>query len=251
MTYRDQFKDLHKEISQFRSETRHRLEVIENEINKQIALNYNRTIIDYVIDMSKDLVTNMKCDIPASEDPCKTKMIGLQEEYMKLLKSGKFDETLISIDTALQKLGAIRQDFVEIGRPGCVSCLDNEARLMESNIQLLSQLKLIETPAISLVQNKATIDSMNAEKTSDMIISPISHKVRIQILQSIYKGENRFNDLSKATGLKGGQLLYHIKKLKGSGYLDQFESRDYVLSTKGMKALIMLAQLSHEVINVG
>jgi DNA-binding HxlR family transcriptional regulator len=113
-------------------------------------------------------------------------------------------------------------------------------------MQLLSQLKLIETPAVTLAQNTATVNKLDAEKANDLIVSPISNKVRIQILQSIYRGENRFNDLSKATGLEGGQLLYHIRKLKAAEYLDKFESKDYVLTPKGMKALVMLAQLSHE-----
>ena len=117
---------------------------------------------------------------------------------------------------------------------------------MQSNMQLLSQLRLIETPAVSLSQNTATVNSLDAEKANKLIVSPISNKVRIQILQSIYRGENRFNDLSRATGLEGGQLLYHIKKLKEADYMDQFESKDYVLTPKGIKGLVMLAQLSHE-----
>jgi len=140
----------------------------------------------------------------------------------------------------------LKKNFEDLGRPGCVRCIENGASVMRSNMQLLSQLKLIETPAVSLAQNTATVNALDAEKANNMIVSPISNKVRIQILQSIYRGENRFNDLSRATGLEGGQLLYHIKKLKEAAYIDQFESKDYVLTPKGMKGLVMLAQLSYE-----
>ncbi len=242
-----EINELRKEVKQFRTETRQRLEVIENEVNKHVALNYNRTIIDYVSNMSHDLVANLKCDRPNEEKFCKSQMKSLQDEYLSLLKSGLFTESTDALINAKEKLGSIREMFKEQNRPNCEKCLDNEEQLMESNIQLLRQLKLIETPAISLVQNKATVATLDAEKACDLIVSPISHKARIQIMQSIYEGKNRFNDLSDGTGLAGGQLIYHINKLRDSGYLDQFESKDYVLSNKGLKALVMLAQLSYEI----
>lgn len=242
----DEISGLRKEISQFRAETRQRLEVIENEVNKQVALNYNRTIVEYVLEMNHDLVANLKCDRPDEEINCKTMLSKTQDEHLSLLKAGKFSESYSAIEKALEKAPKLRQNFDDMGRPGCVSCIESGMRMMQSNMQLLSQLKLIETPAVSLAQNTATVNTLDAEKANDLIVSPISNKVRIQILQSIYRGENRFNDLSRATGLEGGQLLYHIKKLKDADYMDQFESKDYVLTPKGMKGLVMLAQLSHE-----
>jgi DNA-binding HxlR family transcriptional regulator len=242
----DEISGLRKEISQFRTETRQRLEVIENEVNKQVALNYNRTIVDYVLEMSQDLVDNLKCERPDEEENCKNMLSERQEEYLKLLKAGKFTESYNGIEKSLERAPMMIQNFDEMGRPGCVSCIESGMSLMRSNMQLLSQLKLIETPAVSLAQNTATVNSLDAEKANDLIVSPISNKVRIQILQSIYRGENRFNDLSRATGLEGGQLLYHIRKLKEADYMDQFESKDYVLTPKGIKGLVMLAQLSHE-----
>jgi DNA-binding HxlR family transcriptional regulator len=240
----EEISELRKEIGQFRTETRQRLEVIENEVNKQVALNYNRTIVDYVTGMSQDLVANLKCDRPDEEEICKTQMEGLQTEYLALLKAGKFSASYAALETSLVKINQIKESFEDLGRKGCVTCLENEARLMVSNMQLLSQLRLIETPAVLLSQNTATVNSLDAEMASQLIVNPLSNKVRIQILQSIYRGENRFNDLSRATGQEGGQLLYHIRKLRDTDYLDQFESKDYVLTSKGMKALVMLAQLS-------
>ncbi|MBT3283482.1 winged helix-turn-helix transcriptional regulator [Candidatus Bathyarchaeota archaeon] len=242
----DEISGLRKEISQFRTETRQRLEVIENEVNKQVALNYNRTIVDYVIGMSHDLVANLKCDRPDEEENCKAMLAERQEEHLALLKAGKFTASYNALEKAMERAPKMKQNFEDFGRPGCVSCIEAGMSMLRSNMQLLSQLRLIETPAVSLAQNTATVNSLDAEKANRMIVSPISNKVRIQILQSIYRGENRFNDLSRATGLEGGQLLYHIKKLKEAEYMDQFESKDYVLTPKGMKGLVMLAQLSHE-----
>jgi predicted transcriptional regulator len=87
---------------------------------------------------------------------------------------------------------------------------------------------------------------MDPTMTNDAIVNPISNKTRLQLLQSIYRGENRFTDLSQNTGLEGGQLLYHIKKLTEADYVYQADNKDYVLTTKGLRVLVMLAQLSQE-----
>ena len=45
-----EISELRKEISQFRTETRQRLEIIENEVNKQVSISYNRAVIEHVAD---------------------------------------------------------------------------------------------------------------------------------------------------------------------------------------------------------
>jgi DNA-binding transcriptional ArsR family regulator len=242
----EEVKELRLEINKFRAETRQRLEVIENEVNKQVALNYNRTIIDYVSKMSRDLVTNLNCDRPDEEANCKAQMAGLQSEYLKNLGTGNFQQAHASIESSQKKLEQLRMMFSKADRVRCVTCIDNESQLLESNKHLVGQLRLIESPAVSLASNISTIDAMDPVKTNDMIVNPLSNKTRLQILQSIYRGDNRFTDLSTHTGLEGGQLLYHIKKLTESRYVYQTDNKDYVLTTKGLRVLVMLAQLTHE-----
>ena len=111
----DEISALRQEIGQFRTETRQRLEVIENEVNKQVALNYNRTIIDYVTEMSHDIVENLKCDRPDMETYCKTSIGGVQSEYLSLLKAGRFTDSYNALEAALIKLNQIKEGFVEDG----------------------------------------------------------------------------------------------------------------------------------------
>ncbi|HHL41194.1 MAG TPA: hypothetical protein ENJ36_00880, partial [Candidatus Bathyarchaeota archaeon] len=68
----EEVKELRLEMNKFRAEIRQRLEVIENEVNKQVALNYNRTIIEYVKKTSQDLVENLNCNRPDEEAFCKS-----------------------------------------------------------------------------------------------------------------------------------------------------------------------------------
>jgi hypothetical protein len=243
----DEVKELRLEISRFRAETRQRLEVIENEVNKQVALNYNRTIIDYVTKMSQDIVTNLNCDRPDEEAFCKSQMTNMQSDYLKHLDSGSFQKAYASIEGAQVKLGQLKEGFRRDNRVRCVACIESENQLLESNKHLVGQLRLIESPAVMMSDNISTIDSMDPVRTNDLIVNPLSNKTRLQILQSIYRGDNRFTDLSTCTGIEGGQLLYHIKKLLDSQYVYQAENKDYVLTIKGLRVLVMLAQLSQEI----
>lgn len=242
----EEVKELRLEINKFRAETRQRLEVIENEVNKQVALNYNRTIIEYVRKMSRDLVENMDCDRPDEESFCKSQMSQIQAPYLTHLESGSFSQAYTALEQAQQQLAVIGDQFKQEKRTRCVGCIESQTQLLESNKHLISQLRLIETPAIVLSSNNSTIDNMDPTMTNDAIVNPISNKTRLQILQSIYRGENRFTDLSQNTGLEGGQLLYHIKKLTETDYVYQADNKDYVLTTKGLRVLVMLAQLSQE-----
>jgi predicted transcriptional regulator len=79
------------------------------------------------------------------------------------------------------------------------------------------------------------------------ILDPVAHRARLQVMLSIFRGENRFADFTAATGLKGGHLLYHINKLLEGGLVQQYESKDYVLTRKGLKTLVLLAQMGEEI----
>jgi predicted transcriptional regulator len=58
-----------------------------------------------------------------------------------------------------------------------------------------------------------------------------------------------FSDISQTTGLRGGNLLFHIKKLTDSGLiLQRHERGDYIITDKGYKTMTAISQL-HQVLN--
>lgn len=53
-----------------------------------------------------------------------------------------------------------------------------------------------------------------------------------------------FSSLSELTGLRGGNLLFHIQKLLGSGMiLQRHERGDYMITEKGYRALLGIAEV--------
>jgi DNA-binding Lrp family transcriptional regulator len=241
-----EIEELRKELGKFRTETRQRLEAIEGEVTKQVSLNYNHTIVDYLIDVSTDAVRNLKCDRGTEETACKATLTSHQQRLASLLKTGRFDEAYAELKRVKEIMSQFHAGMKAQSRAGCVACIQNEIDVLTSSERLLTQLRSIGSPALTIEQGKATVDSLDPAAAAEHLLEPLSNKTRLTIMKSVFRGENRFTDFVKITGLEGGQLLYHIRKLVESGHLKQFESKDYVLTRMGMRSMILVAQLNSE-----
>jgi len=244
----EEMRELRKEVSQFRVETRQRLEVIENEVNKQVSLNYNRAVVDHLASTTIELIDSLKCgEANEMELDCKKMMANAQQGYLRLLKDGRVTEALEAMDEAILVMDKVSQGMRDRGKPGCVECMESEIGVIESNKRMLSHLQMLESPAIALGEQRQTVGRIDPPSLHEEILNPLSNKARVQILVSIYEGRNRFADLVEATGQRGGHLLYHLRMLMDNGFVNQFASKEYVLTKKGLKTLIVLAQLSGEI----
>ena len=238
---------LRKEISQFRAETTQRLEVIENEVNRQVSRTYNAAIIDHLSDATLELIDSIDCqEDEEMETRCKTNMADIQRRYLDLLKEGKVGEALGAMEESLVIMKDVEEGMAAKGKSGCASCISREAEIIGSNLQLLSQIQYIENPRGAAKGGEMTVGAIDPEVIHEEIINPLSNKTRLQILQSIYGGRNRFSDFAELTGQKGGQLLYHLKILLEHDFVRQYASKDYVVTKKGLKTLALLTQIYND-----
>ena len=88
------------------------------------------------------------------------------------------------------------------------------------------------------------ISEIEPAEVDEKFLNPLSHRSRLTVMLSIYRGDNRFTDFIEKTGLSGGHLIYHLKKLEDSGLIRQFASKEYVLTSKGLNSLVMVANLN-------
>ncbi|HWQ66284.1 MAG TPA: winged helix-turn-helix domain-containing protein [Methanospirillum sp.] len=56
--------------------------------------------------------------------------------------------------------------------------------------------------------------SMPEEESSALFNDALSSLIRIHILKLLYHGGKLFTDLSTDTGLRGGNLLFHLENLR-------------------------------------
>ena len=81
------------------------------------------------------------------------------------------------------------------------------------------------------------------------LLEPVANIQRFQILKALTVQTRTFSDISQLTGLRGGNLLFHIKKLTDSGMiLQRHERGDYIITDKGFKTMTAISQL-HQVLN--
>jgi len=93
-------------------------------------------------------------------------------------------------------------------------------------------------------EKKQDICTICEETIVKNVLEPLSNKQRLQILKAMASETKTFSSLSQITGLKGGNLLFHIQKLLDSEMIIQRHERgDYMLTDKGYKLLVILSEV--------
>jgi len=120
----------------------------------------------------------------------------------------------------------------------CDVCFEEVNSLFNKQLHLVDSLQIYssteERPEISAIPDEVMVKS---------VLEPLSNKQRLQILKSMASETRTFSTLSELTGLRGGNLLFHIQKLLESGLiLQRHERGDYMITKKGYNSLIMLAE---------
>lgn len=166
----------------------------------------------------------------------------------RIYRSTQIRQALASQSALLKVIDeskGIREASLREGRNGCVKCFDSEISGLEINRILLSQLLELETPHVMKDESAVMIGKIDPVQVDEKILNPLSHQARLAVMLSIYVGENRFTDFIRKTGLTGGHLIYHLKRLEDNGFIQQFASKEYVLTSKGLNSLIMIANLNN------
>ena len=76
------------------------------------------------------------------------------------------------------------------------------------------------------------------------ILEPVSNNHRLEILRAVAFEMKSFSAFSELTGLRGGNLLFHLQRLLDSGLILQMHERgDYMITDKGLKILQGLQEI--------
>lgn len=76
------------------------------------------------------------------------------------------------------------------------------------------------------------------------LMGSFSSENRVRIMQSLLKGIKTSSELSKETGLEGGQLYHHLKELMMAGYVQAVERGKYALTSNGCIVIRTIACLA-------
>ncbi|WP_292423315.1 winged helix-turn-helix domain-containing protein [Methanoregula sp.] len=122
----------------------------------------------------------------------------------------------------------------------CDTCFSEFGRLFEKQVTLMKTLGICQkNPDLEEV-----VSEMPYEAVVKDILEPVANTQRFQIVKAVATGTRTFSEISQLTGLKGGNLLFHIRKLTDSGMILQRHDRgDYIITDKGYKTMAAIGEL--------
>lgn len=160
---------------------------------------------------------------------CRQRFMELLDENLRLLDHPRITEE--DLDRQTEKLSSLRSKAVA-GR--CDGCFHEVGSLFQDQTELMRQLRLYR----SRDEVRDSIDVMPEEAVVRDILEPLSNPQRMLIMKALSRSQRSFTELSSLTNLRGGNLLFHLQRLTGSGMVFQRGGRgDYALTAKGQRSL--------------
>jgi predicted transcriptional regulator len=196
---------------------------------------------------TKDQVNSAKTDLTTRMvSPCKMRekcfelFMDFLQNTARHIKDGQVSEEIIKSYQDQMKAMRKKGPYDK-----CDTCFSEVHRLFEKQVDLMQSLGIYP----SSEQGKESVGEIPDEAVVKDLLEPLANIQRFQILKSLMVQTRTFSDISQMTGLRGGNLLFHIRKLTDSGLiLQRHERGDYIITDKGFKTMTAIFQL-HQVLN--
>ena len=190
---------------------------------------YSNLLEKYLVDDAKEgLSKNMvkKCE---RLDECRNYFTGMLQNNAALIKQDSIDSEVIDKNRAELKN---MREFLPYNK--CDVCLAETGDLFEKQVNLMKSMRIYDAKK----DKKQSISQLPTETVVDDVLESLCHTKRFEILKAVSGQSMSFSALSKLTGLRGGNLLFHLQKLTDSGMiLQQHERGDYMITSKGFKVM--------------
>lgn len=235
----DKLADVQADLRRFAEQTNQQhLEIIVAGARREVS----NALVDHVTeDIGDGLEARMirKCDM---RETCRTRFNEFLQRNAMLLNERKVEEDTIA---------ANRKTLAELRKTApykkCDICFTGVSGILEREIGLLKSLQIYRSE-----EGKVALASELPEETVVAeVLDPVSNKSRLQILKALYYGTRTFTALSDITGLRSGNLLFHIQKLSESSMIIQrHDGGDYMITEKGYRIITgicdIYADIAHE-----
>ncbi|HMK54867.1 MAG TPA: winged helix-turn-helix domain-containing protein [Methanobacteriaceae archaeon] len=227
------------------------LELMQRDV-KRLIESSNQQQIDLLVESSKKDFCNafkeyIRQDIQENlekgmlypcqmRDECKSRFTDFLENNASLIGQEEVTKELIVKNQA--KLVELEE---EAPFKKCDKCFLEINTLFKKQIRLMRSLRIYSSPK----EKNEDISCLSEEYMVKNVLDPLSNQQRLQILKSVATQTQTFSNLSETTGLKGGNLLFHLQKLTESDMiLQRHERGDYMITEKGYNILMTLSELN-------
>ncbi|MDW7732752.1 MAG: winged helix-turn-helix domain-containing protein [Methanolobus sp.] len=218
-----------------------------NMMVSEIKNDLSRPLINYIMHDTRDALNSNMPEDCDQKQICRSAFENLFQEMSLLLLDKDMDEG---------KLQEYQKRFDELAElastENCGSCTVHASRMFEKQLELLRSMS-------GYINSKPEHENIPSlvdlpDEVVSSICEPLANKQRLLILKTLSTETKSFSELSRITGLRGGNLLFHLQKLLDTNMiLQRTERGDYLLTNKGYNILQGIAELYNmtEKISVG
>ncbi|MFQ6054995.1 MAG: winged helix-turn-helix domain-containing protein [Methanosarcinales archaeon] len=238
--FQKEMNELKLKISELHQDVKKYFEKSNQELFEMLLKNSQYEIIGAIsaymlnnIENSLDQHMIKDCNM---HETCRNIFINRLHDQINLLKSNQISESDINDKY---------EEFIELKNKApydkCDTCFKEVFSILNKQSNIIRSLRIYKS------RDKSTekiIGEIPEDIVVDTILTPIANHQRFQILKELYYESKTFSALSKITGLRGGNLLFHIQKLIDSGIILQRHGRgDYMITEKGHKLLNAISEI--------
>jgi predicted transcriptional regulator len=160
---------------------------------------------------------------------CFKKFKEVSTENINLIKNSNPTEVLSNIDFKINRIDKVIE---QVKGSQCEVCSSNFQKKLRKEKRAFQTIVLVEQTSESKKQEQ----ELNISYLVQMVLEPLASPERLKIITSLSEGKKGFSRLAQLTGLRGGHLIYHIKKLLVAGLIAQEDNKgDYIITQKGIE----------------
>jgi DNA-binding transcriptional ArsR family regulator len=207
----------------------------------EMRQNFMKPMVNYLCEDANERMHSQMTRDCGMREFCETAFKDFLQETAGLVGKGKVDS-----ETVKQYRGRLEELRKEAKTPQCSKCFSEATSLFEKQVKLMCSLQIYEDREEE--GKKGDISELQPEKIVSEICEPIANKQRLLMLKDLSGESKTFSELSKLTGLRGGNLLFHLQKLLDTGMILQRSERgDYIITRKGYSTLQGLSRINLEI----
>jgi len=201
---------------------------------REMRLIFSRPLVEYMSQEARERLEQRldpKCENRAA---CLEALGKLLSETAELADKDHVDKDLV--DSYWDRINGL----IDSNPERCGSCLREASQCYGKQIEVLRTLRIYSGED----EKAPPLSELPIEQMSSEVCEPLAHKKRFMMLQSLASESKSFSELSQLTGLRAGNLLYHMQKLLDSGLILQISERgDYTITAKGYTVLKSFADM--------
>ena len=203
----------------------------------EMRKNFMKPMVDYLCEDANERMHNNMTKECGMRELCETAFKDMLQETAGLVGRGK-----VEAGTVRMYRDRLEELKKEAKTPQCSRCFSEANNLFDKQVKLMHSLQIYEDREEN--DEKGDISAIEPDRIVSEVCEPVANKQRLLMLKAL-SGENKtFSELSKLTGLRGGNLLFHLQKLLDTGMVLQRNERgDYIITRKGYSTLQGLSKI--------